>query len=124
LKKKILEISGQKHRAQHLEREMLIRNFRLWIKGGQAFIDNDKYMIDDKLCVDYFIRFEDLGGGIKYVCDQLSLPFDLQRLPRLKTNSRDKRVSINDFYDEETEEIVRQLYEFEIRTFGYSLPVK
>ncbi len=124
LKKKILEISGQKHRAQHLEHEMLIRNFRLWVKGGQAFIDNDKYMIDGQLCVDYFIKFEDLKGGIKHVCEQLSLPLDLQRLPLLKANSRDKGLGINDFYDEETEEIVRQLYEFEIRTFGYSLPGK
>ncbi|GBE53096.1 sulfotransferase family protein [bacterium BMS3Bbin14] len=124
LKKKLWKVLGQKHHAQHLEREMLIRNFRLWVKSGHAFIDNDKYMIDDQSCVDYFIRFEDISGGIKHVCDQLSLPFDLQRLPRLKANSRDKRFSINDFYDEETEEAVRQLYEFEIRTFGYSLPVK
>ncbi len=124
LKKKLLELSGQKSHAQYLEREKVIHNFRLWIKSGQAFIDKDKYMIDDQLCVDYFIRFEDLRGGIKHVCDQLSLPFYLEKLPRLKTNSRDKGFGVNDFYDKETEGIVRQLYEFEIRTFGYSLPGK
>lgn len=118
----IRRIGKNKQRLKSEDREVLINNFRSWVKSGDVFVDNDKYTMDNQLCVDYFIKFEDLHGGVKHVCDQLCLPFDLQKLPRLKVTSRDNGFGLNEFYDKETEEMVYQLYEFEIRRFGYSLP--
>jgi hypothetical protein len=99
-----------------------VERFRSWIKKGGIFIDRDKYMIDGHECVDWFIRFEDLHTGMKHVCDQLAIPFDPSRLPQFKTGFRTSKRNVSEYYDQETAQIVRQHYAWELDRFGYSLP--
>ena len=99
-----------------------IERFRCWIRKGNTIIDRDKYLIDGKECVDYFIRFEDLHEGMKHVCDRLSIPFEPSRISEFKKGVRHHGKQIRDYYDHETEVIVRRLYPRKLERFAYDLP--
>jgi hypothetical protein len=81
-------------------------------------------MIKGEICVDYFIRYEELENGIQHVCNVLNIPFEPERIPRLKSGLRNGKIPLRDFYNDQTIEIVMRLYEFEIEKFGYSMPVE
>ena len=101
----------------------LIAGFRAWVKSGGEIIDRHTYTIDGALCLDYFIRYENLEAGIHEVCDVLGIPFEADRLPRLKAAFRQRDIPLADFYDEETTEIVRTKYAFELAQFNYHSPL-
>ena len=100
-----------------------IERFRQWLQDGTRPLDRNKYILDGQICVDYFIRFECLHDDIKQICDYLSIPFEPERLPEFKKGHRDDKTPVKEFYDRETENIVRELYDWEIRRFGYDIPV-
>ena len=66
------------------------------------------------------IRFEDIEGGIRHVCEFLGIPFEPERIPKLKSGIRPTELKLEDYYDKETIEIVSKRCEFEIRQFGYT----
>ena len=84
-------------------------------------MDRNKYFIDAEICVDYFIRYEELENGIKHVCRVLNVPFVQENIPNMKSGFR-KSIPIRDFYDEKTIQTVSSAYEFELKMFGYSMP--
>ncbi|WP_198265490.1 sulfotransferase family 2 domain-containing protein [sulfur-oxidizing endosymbiont of Gigantopelta aegis] len=98
-----------------------VERFRCWIRKGGKIIDRDKYLIDGEYCINYFIRFENLHKGVRDVCNDLSIPFEPSRIPEFKKGIRHHNVKIQDYYDNETEQIVRNLYALEIEKFGYDL---
>ena len=99
-----------------------VERFRSWVRRGGIIKDRNKYLIDDKECIDYFIRFENLQEGISHVCDQLKIPFEFLKLPEFKKGIRGHQISIEDYYDDETEGIVREAYAWEIERFDYEFP--
>ncbi|HWO40244.1 MAG TPA: sulfotransferase family 2 domain-containing protein [Candidatus Eisenbacteria bacterium] len=99
-----------------------VERFRSWIRAGGSIIDRNKYTIDGQICVDYFIRFEDLAAGVKHVCSELDIPFEPRKIPRLKTGIRRTEIPLRDYYDAATIAIVKRIYKFELETFGYSEP--
>jgi hypothetical protein len=99
-----------------------VTRFRSWIRAGGCVIDRDKYTIDGHICLDYLIRYEDLHGGIKHVCSVLDIPFEPEKIPRLKSGIRNNEIPLHEYYDAETIEIVRSHYKFELDTFGYTEP--
>jgi hypothetical protein len=115
-------MSSKKSPLDGAEGETEIERFRSWLKNGANPVDRDKYMIDEQACVDYFIRFENLQEDIKEICDRLSIPFDATRIPEFKKGHRNNAIPVKDYYDQETENIVRNLYDWEIKRFGYDLP--
>ncbi len=99
-----------------------VERFRSWIRNGGKIIDRDKYLIDDKECLDYIIRYEELHAGIQQVCETLGIPFEPKRIPNFKSGFRRTETPIRDFYDDETEKIVRRTYAWEFAKFGYEMP--
>lgn len=99
-----------------------VERFRSWIRNGGTIMDRDKYLIGGEECMDYIIRFEELHQGIRHVCEQLSIPFKPERILEFKKGIRPDETSVRDFYDEETERRVRQIYAWELERFGYNLP--
>lgn len=99
-----------------------IERFRNWIQLGGNIQDSDKYLIEGEVCIDYFIKFENLNQGIQEVCNQLSLPFTPSRVPEFKKGLRGNKFKISDYYDDETRQIVENNYAWEIENFGYALP--
>tara|TARA_B100001059_G_C17787283_1_gene557909 strand:+ start:169 stop:894 length:726 start_codon:yes stop_codon:yes gene_type:complete len=99
-----------------------IEKFRSWIRLGGTVNDQGTYLIDQQECLDYYIRFEDLDGGIRDVCRHLSIEFDSGDLPKFKTGLRKNDRSIREFYDSETEDLVRKMFGWELDQFGYEMP--
>lgn len=91
-------------------------------RPGLLLADRETYMIDGHICIDYFIRFERLEQGIAKVCDTLGLPFEPDRIPRLKTGFRPAGLGIADHYTSDSLALVAEAYAFEIQTFGYHPP--
>jgi Sulfotransferase family len=87
-----------------------------------SLVDRDKYIIDGKECVDFFIPFENLYEGIKFVCDRLKIPFQSQNIPEFKKGIRHHNYLVSDYYDHESENIARNIYAWEIHRFGYKMP--
>ncbi|MCP3932317.1 MAG: sulfotransferase family protein [Bacteroidetes bacterium] len=98
-----------------------IERFRCWLREGGDVIDRDKYLIDEKECMDYFIRFENLHEGIRHVCDRLSISYEPTRIPQFKKGIRHNRLEVKDYYDDETIRIVQSKYAWELKRFGYEL---
>jgi hypothetical protein len=101
----------------------LIAGFRRWVQAGGAIIDRHTYTIAGQVCLDYFIRYEELDAGIAEVCRRLNLPFDAQRIPRLKADFRERHIPLQDFYDKDTCAIAATTYAFELEYFHYQRPV-
>ena len=100
-----------------------IFDFRAWIRRGGSVRDRNKYLIDGEVCVDFFIRQEHLFEDLKKVNTILGIHKEGNTLPRLKTNNRTTNYNISQFYDNKTEQIVRQMYDWEFERFGYEMPV-
>ena len=98
-----------------------VERFRSWIQEGGGSIDRDKYIIGGQVCVDYFIRFDDLHEGLKHVCNNLRVPFEYSRIPKFKSGYRHQKIKIHDYYSKEIELIVKKKYAWELERFGYSL---
>ncbi len=103
-------------------RDTMIKNFRDWVKDGGVNTDRNVFTIDGHVCLDFFIRYENLIDGVGQVCRRLEIPFEPERLPHLKASFRDRKISLSDFYDYDAYKIVRQKCEFELNYFRYSLP--
>ncbi|MEM8557668.1 MAG: sulfotransferase family 2 domain-containing protein [Bacteroidota bacterium] len=98
-----------------------ISRFRGWVKRGGSVRDRDKYFIDGELCVDYFIRYEDLPGGIREVCERIGVEFDPEAIPMLKPGGA-RKIPVADYYDAETIALVRERFDWEFERFGYEMP--
>ncbi|MDP6526346.1 MAG: sulfotransferase family 2 domain-containing protein [Kiritimatiellia bacterium] len=122
LRKLVRNIRGKGNALSLISGNNPVDRFRSWIHNGGAIVDRDRYFIDGDICVDYFIRFEDLADGVKHVCDVLDVPFEPGNMPKLKSGSRNKQLPLKDFYDKETTELVEDLYAFELKHFDYQMP--
>lgn len=96
--------------------------FRLWIAAGGGVDDRNKYIIDGEICMDFFIRQERLAEDVEAVCDRLNLPFDPERIPRLKSGVRPGDRQLSDYYDAEAIAKVEQDYALELNLFHYASP--
>ena len=99
------------------EAAQIRKPFTEFIKSGD-FVNNDRfYIIDDQLCVDFVIRYENLSEDIMEVCNTIGLP--PIELPHLKTGFRQKRHHYSEYFDDECKAIVAEKHKNDIRYFGY-----
>jgi hypothetical protein len=122
IKLKVKKFLGRGRPQDHIAGETEIERFRSWLRLGGSITDRDCYMIDGEVCIDYFIRFEDLANGIEHVYEHLEIDSSAYQIPEFKSGYRNSQVPIKDYYDEETEAIVRERFGWELRYFGYDLP--
>jgi hypothetical protein len=115
-------VSGFFFNKEIKEGEDFIDSFRNWIKNGGSVSDRDKYLINREICIDHFIRYENLENGIENVCNLQNMPFEPERIPKLKAGFRNREIPLREFYDEETIQIVSKRYKFELEHFNYNRP--
>ncbi len=79
-----------------MENHSLIEKFRKWVASGGAerVVDRETYMIDGKVSIDFFVRYEELESGLNHICQRLDIPFEISKLPRLKISARDRHLNI------------------------------
>ena len=115
------QMSRRKQSATGPEFSDLRREFLIWVKQRGFVQDRDKYMIDGAVCVDYFIRFENLFDDLAAVCRKLEIERDVSELERFKSRSRRDDRHFSEFYDAEARQIVADAYAFELDRFEYEL---
>ena len=85
---------------------------------SDEFVNNDRfYIIDDRLCVDFVIRYENLSEDLAEVCKRIGLP--PIELPHLKTGFRQKRHHYSEYFDETSKAIVAEKHKNDIQLFAY-----
>ena len=86
--------------------------------ASDEFVNNDRfYVMDDQLCVDFVIRYENLSEDLTKVRKRIGLPpIDL---PHLKTGFREKRHHYSEYFDEQSKAIVAEKHKNDIKFFGY-----
>jgi isopentenyldiphosphate isomerase len=92
------------------------KRFADYIKGD--WTNNDGfYTIDNELCVDFVIRYENIEEDVKKVCEAIGVPnIDL---PRLKSGMRQQNYHYSEYYDDVTRQIVADRNQNDLRLFGY-----
>ncbi len=105
-----------------LDNQTTVQRFRYWLKSQPHHFNPSACLIDGQFAVDYVIRFESLLAGIESVCQQIEVPFQPSEIRRLKSEHRNRSLSLADLYDRETIELVRRQYEFDLKHLGYQAP--
>lgn len=82
-------------------------------------VDRDKYLIDGKVSVDCFVRYESLLDGLQAVCRQVGYPFRPERLGTFKSDSRLINRPFADYYDRPAIAAVEAAFSWELDHFGY-----
>lgn len=109
-------------RNKQLDESHLPAQFEAWVAKGKLPIDRDKYVIDGRICVDDFIRTESLDADMQRVCERLGVPWEPQRLPRLKAEFRPASATAGRLYTPRSRAAVASAYAFELQEFGYEFP--
>lgn len=78
----------------------------------------DMCAINESICVDKIVRFEQLSIGLQDVTKEIGISWD-GWLPKSKLNSTKKVRPYKDFYDAETKRIISKIYAREIDHFKY-----
>ena len=99
------------------EPALIREHFTEFAKSDELGNNDRFYTIDDQLCVDFVIRYENLLEDIAEVCRRIGLP--PIELPNLKTGFRKKRYHYSAYFNEESKAIVAEKHKNDIRLFGY-----
>ena len=78
-----------------------------------------RYFINGKSCIDYYIRFENLQEDLQEVCRRLNIEHDITRLARYKTEFR-KDNDYRPYYSEKTKQIVYDKHKEEFEMYNYT----
>jgi hypothetical protein len=82
--------------------------------------NTERMFIDDVEVCNYYIRYENLKNDIIFVLDKLGITdYDINDLPNHKSNYNPRDRCYQSYYDDETKEIVTNLFKIEIEMFGY-----
>lgn len=115
--------SRQEYRHEHQDFSKIRADFCSWCAGHAKFaIDRDKYLIDGRISVDFFIRYETLTEGLDSVCRQIGYPFQPERLGRFKSDSRVIKRPFSDYYDRSAAAAVAAAFDWELDYFCYARP--
>lgn len=108
-------VSNLKARIGTLHNAYNLKNrFEEWLDTIPMPIDQNKYMIDGRFCMDYVIKFESLLEGIEEVCNNLHIEFQPENLVHLK-KSKKPRTQLRDYYSQKSINIVSKAYEYECK---------
>ncbi len=97
-------------------------SFREWIRPYAAgLVDRHTYMIDGKVAMDDFLRYESLVADLARVCARVGFAYTPERLGQYKGGFRLHRAPFQDYYDAASARAVRDAFGFELEYFGYQL---
>ena len=75
--------------------------------------------VGNQLVIDKFIRYEHLQSDMEELCCNLGITIKCV-LPKFKTNTRLRSEPFQDYYDNKTIEIVKDMAKWEINYFNYT----
>jgi hypothetical protein len=100
------------------EPKLLRGLFREFLESDHWSNNDAFYVLDDKLCVDFVIRYERLNEDFAEVCQKVGIP--TPALPRLKSGIRKKQHHYSAYYDDATRALVAAKHRHDIELLGYT----
>ena len=91
--------------------------FGKWVNDGDWQTNDRFYVVDDELCVDFMIRYENLQEDFAAVTRRVGLPNIV--IPRLKTGIRPGRIHYSQYYNDASRHEVGERHKNDLRFFGY-----
>lgn len=86
-----------------------------------SLIDRDKYLINNNIEVDYFIKYEELQKNTEEINQILNINNSIESIPNFKSGLRNSEIPVNEYYDAESISKIKDLFNWEIDYFNYSL---
>lgn len=84
------------------------------------FVPQHKFIcFNDRIMVDFIGRFESLEEDYNYISHKIGVSAKLQHMNRTNSAGSTTHKDYKDYYDSETVEIVRRVYQKDITLFGY-----
>ena len=78
---------------------------------------SEQLTVNDSICTDFLIRYENLNKDYKKVCELLNInPIDL---PHAKSGYKPKDVHYTNYYNEYTKNIIENRFRDDINNFNY-----
>ena len=101
-----------------LENRLSITNNLHYLEIGHN-VPQYKFIYDDnmKLLVNFVGRFERLNDDFKHICDTIGVSDST--LPHVQTTTSAHRKNYSTYYDEETKDIITNIYKVDIELFNY-----
>jgi hypothetical protein len=80
------------------------------------------YTIDDRIAVDFVGRYESLLTDFEHVCSTIGIPFNDDQFPKAKSQQTSSVTKpYREYYGQREEDLVRSIFEKEIKEFNYKL---
>jgi hypothetical protein len=96
--------------------------FNSWVlRTTDMAMDRDKYIVDGKVCVDRFLKYESLAIDIQNLCRELGLSKSIAHLGRYKSGARASAMPFEKYYDPPAAAKVASWFQWELDYFGYQL---
>lgn len=96
--------------------------FEQWLEITGPPIDRQCYTIDNIVCMDFFIYYENLHNDLNTVCNKLGVPWKPEELQTYKSGFKPHTVAAADFYTPKARKLVEDFYAFELSYFKYNFP--
>lgn len=96
--------------------------FERSVAPGVPVLGRVQYMIDNRFCLDAYVRFDALHEDLTGICAKLGIVFESASLPRYKSGLRDKSIAVAEFFSPALRLQVEKAYAPEIERFGFRFP--
>ncbi len=100
----------------------VLNDFKDFAQTFPFFLSNDHFYFNKNgdFALNRCIRFESLEADYKSICQEIGVPY--KKLPRTKTEMRDRKKSLSELYDFRSKERVRKQFKKTIEYFDYKFP--
>ena len=95
--------------------------FAGWVRARLFPLDRHIYSIHGVVAVNDFIHYESLPADMQRVCEAVGVAWEPERLGRFKSDARVRRERFSEYYDPQTERVIRDAYGWELEYFGYRI---
>ena len=100
----------------------VLDDFKDFTRTYPFFLSNDQFYFDKngEFALDHCIKFKNLKEGYKKICQKLDIPYE--KLPRTKTEMRNRKKSLTEHYGQKSRKRVRKQFKKTVDYFGYKFP--
>jgi len=102
--------------------DQLRERFDDWLSKAQLIDDRERFMIGGEICMDDFIRYENLQADLERISRKLGIDYNPALMPEFKREFRPPGATAEALYTKQAREMIENTYAFELQYFGYGFP--
>jgi hypothetical protein len=110
---------SQRRRLAEADFGVVRREFGDWTACVALPKGQEVYKIDGQVAVNQIVRYENLYSDLRTVCSIIGVPWEPERLPRLKSEYRVRTEPFRAYYDSQSLALVGNAFAWELDYFGY-----